>query len=103
MNKFETQRFLLKLGFAVAALLLPIVMPFVAPRIGIREGGRISLSGMQVVYAVLSAELALAVYLWGVGNWSRFEPPQLTPGASTTPASGQGQPPSTLPTPQGGR
>src|SRR5260370_15679395 len=86
--KFETKRLWLKIGFVVAAVLLPIVLPLLAPSLGIHEGGRISLSGTQVVYAVLSAELALAVYIWGVGNWSRFEPPQLPPRSSTTPASG---------------
>ena len=88
MNKFETNRLRLKIGFAVGAVLLPILLPLLAPLLGIHEGGKISLNGLQVLYAVLSAEIALAVYIWGVGNWSRFEPPQ---------------PPGTPPPPQGGR
>jgi len=98
VNKFETKRLLLKIEFAVAAVLLPIVLPLLAPSLGIHEGGRISLGGTQVVYAVLSVELALAVYIWGVGNWSRFEPPQLPSGSSTT-SSGPAQTPKPGPAP----
>jgi len=103
---FETSRLRLKIGFAVAAVLLPIVLPFLAPLLGIREGGKISMNGIQVLYAVLSSEITLAVYMWGVGNWSRFEPPQITSGSSTPqtgsptpPAQGPGAPPA----PQAGR
>lgn len=93
MNKFETTRFRLKIGFAVAAVLLPVVLPCLAPYLGIHEGGKISLSRMQVLYAVLSVEIALAVYIWGVGNWSRFEPPPSASGSSAAAASGAAQPP----------
>jgi hypothetical protein len=75
MNKFETDRLRLKIVFVVCAILLPIVLPILAPSVGIREGGRISLNGLQVLYAVLSMEIAATVYMWGVGNWSRYEPP----------------------------
>ncbi|OLE45908.1 MAG: hypothetical protein AUG46_11290 [Acidobacteria bacterium 13_1_20CM_3_58_11] len=105
MNKFETTRFRLKIGFAVAAVLLPFVLPFMAPFLGIYAGGKIPLSGIQVVYAVLSSEIALAVYLWGVGNWSRFEPP-FSPAPSTPQTGGAPQPPGPAPgappAPQGG-
>lgn len=82
MDKFETERLRLKLGFAVFAILLPVVLPVLAPSVGIHEGGRIPFDRLQVLYAVLSVELAMAVYMWGVGNWSRYEPPH----RSTTPA-----------------
>jgi hypothetical protein len=75
MNKFETDRHRLKIVFVVGLILLPVVLPILAPSVGIREGGRISLSGLQVLYAVLSMEIVMTVYIWGVGNWSRYEPP----------------------------
>jgi len=99
VNKFETKRLWLKIGFAFAAILLPMVLPFLAPCLGIREGGRIPLSGIQVLYAVLSAELAVAVYVWGVGNWSRFEPPPLLSASSVPQTAGPAQPPGPGPTP----
>ena len=102
MNKFETTRFRLKIGFAVAAVLLPFVLPFMAPFFGIYAGGKIPLSGIQVAYAVLSSEIALAVYLWGVGNWSRFEPPPASSTPQTGGASqGPGPAPGAPPAPQG--
>jgi hypothetical protein len=58
--------------------LLAIVLLFVLPGLSgwtIPGMGKITLSWMQLFYGVLSLELALAVYTWGVGNWSRFEPP----------------------------
>ena len=76
MNKFETDRRRLKIVFVVCVILLPVVVPILAPWVGIREDGRIPLNGWQVVYAVLSIEIAATVYVWGVGNWSRYEPPQ---------------------------
>ncbi len=121
MNKFETERLWFKIGFVVGAVILPIVLPLLAPCLGIREDAKISLSGTQVVYAVLSCEIALAIYMWGVGNWSRFEPPKISSASSTsqagdptqtsppkpTPPAQQsagapGQTPSTPPAPQGG-
>jgi hypothetical protein len=95
VNKFEIKRFRLKIGFAVAAILIPIVLLY----LGIRAGGKISLRGIQVAYAVLSSEIALAVYMWGVGNWSRFEPPQSSSGFPTTSASDPSQQPLKDPTP----
>jgi hypothetical protein len=82
MDKFETERLRLKIGFAVFAILLPVVLPILAPSVGIHEDGKIPLNALQVLYAVLSVELVMAVYMWGVGNWSRYEPPH----GSTPPA-----------------
>jgi hypothetical protein len=93
VNKFETKRLWLKIGFVLAAILLPMVLPFLAPSLGVREGGKIPLSSMQVLYAVLSVELAVAVYVWGVGNWSRFEPPPLLSASSVPQMGGPAQPP----------
>lgn len=76
MTKFETDRRRLKIVFVVCVILLPVVVPILAPWVGIREDGRIPLNGLQVLYAVLSIEIAATVYMWGVGNWSRYEPPQ---------------------------
>ena len=93
MNKFESRRLQLKIVFGFVAVLLPILSPFLAPLVGIQEGGKISVNGIQVVYAVLAVELALAVYVWGVGNWSRFEPPRSSSDKAPTPsgAAGPGQ------------
>jgi hypothetical protein len=92
VNKFESKRLRLKTGFAVFAILLPIVVPLLAPSIGIHEGGTISLGGLQVLYAVLSVELATVVYIWGVGKWSRYEPPHIS-SSSTGQESGVVQTP----------
>jgi hypothetical protein len=101
VNKFESNRLRLKIGFVVFAILLPIVLPSLAPVFGIHEGGRISLSGLQVLYAVLSVEIATVVYIWGVGKWSRYEPPLIS-SSSTAQESGVAQTPvsgSTSPSP----
>jgi len=120
VGKFQLSRSRLKIGFGVLALVLLVGLPLLAPTIGI-GGGQIVSSRTQVLYAVLSFEIVLAVYIWGVGNWSRFEPPP-TPSGSTTPqtsnpAQGQqrgtagpaqkgvppaAQPPGTPPRQQGG-
>jgi len=84
----------LKIGFGVLALALLVGFPLLAPTIGIGGGQKIVLSRTQVLYAVLSFEIVLAVYIWGVGSWSRFEPPP-APSGSTTPQTSdpaQGQP-----------
>lgn len=54
--------------------------------------GIVPLSAMQIVYVFLSIELVVAVYLWGVGNWSRFEPPRIPAGSATPVAAGAAQP-----------
>jgi hypothetical protein len=84
VNKFQTKPLWLKIVIALAAILLPIALLWVAPCLGIREGGKISLSRMQLLYGILSSEIAVAVYMWGVGNWSRFEPPQTSATPQTS-------------------
>ena len=61
--------------FSIAAIVAFFALLWLAPRLGITEGGKISLSRMQLAYGLLSALIAVALYVWGVGNWSRFEPP----------------------------
>jgi hypothetical protein len=68
VNKFQTKPLWLKIVITLAAILLPIALVWVAPCLEIREGGKISLSRMQLLYGVLSSEIAVAVYMWGVGN-----------------------------------
>lgn len=66
--------------------LVAVVLLFVLPSLSgcsIPWIGKITFSWMQLFYGVLSLELALAVYTWGVGNWSRFEPRQ--PAADPAP------------------
>ena len=103
MNKFETVRLRLKIGFVVLAFVLLVGLPLLTPHIKIWGMGRIPLSPFQILYATLSLEIALAVYVWGVGNWSRFEPPQASSGSSAPPSGvAQVPPPGTPPTQQGG-
>jgi hypothetical protein len=73
--KFEVKRFGLQITFVVVAILLLVALPLLTPHIPFWNVAKI-LSPLQMLYAVLSSEIALAVYMWGVGNWSRFEPPQ---------------------------
>jgi hypothetical protein len=89
VNKFQAKPFGLKIIIVFAAILLPIVLVWVAPCLGIREGGKISLSQLQVFYAVFCSEIVAAVYAWGVGNWSRFEPPPPSSDIPTPQTSGQ--------------
>jgi hypothetical protein len=72
---------------------LAIVLLFVLPGLSgwtIPWMGKITFSWMQLFYGVLSLELALAVYTWGVGNWSRFEPPPHEPDSGTPQKSDAG-------------
>lgn len=108
MNKFESKRLRLKTGFVVFAILLPIVLPLLAPFFGVHEGGTIPLGGLQVLYAVLSVEIATVVYIWGVGKWSRYEPPHISSsstaedrGVAQTPVSGSPSPSKPGPPAQG--
>ena len=88
MNRFETGHNKLQLGVLVAALLLLLALPPLTPHISIWKLGKIPLSPMQMLYAVLSTELVLATYIWGVGFWSRFEPRGTVAGAEGQQAGG---------------
>lgn len=81
-NKKWVKRLVLS---AIAAILFFIAVVSLAPYLGIEEGGKIPLSRMQLAYGLLSVELAAALYVWGVGDWSRFEPPPDTPSKSSDP------------------
>jgi len=95
----------------VAALFLFVLPPF-TPYIDIPKLGRIPLSGMQIFYAVLSLEIVVAVYIFGVGVLSRTQPQPISadyppqPGSSPAPTVQPGPTPpaqqSTPVTPQGG-
>ena len=97
MNKFEAKSSLFKIIFFSTVILLPFALAGIAPCLGISEGGKISWSRLQVFYAVFCSEIVAAVYAWGVGNWSRFEPPspvKAAPPVTTagrTPAAQGGQ------------
>lgn len=94
MSPFETKRLRLKIAFVAVAIILLVLLPLLTPYISVWKVGKIPLSPMQMLYAVLSCECVLAVYLWGVGNWSRFEPPQNASGSAARQAvePPQGQP-----------
>src|SRR5260370_23655117 len=86
-KNFKPKPLWLRPALVLAAILLPIVLVWVAPCLGIREGGKISLSSMQLLYGLVSAEIAAAVYMWGGGNLSRFEPPPPSFGSPTSQTS----------------
>src|SRR5260370_8369130 len=96
-KNFKPKPLWLRPALVLAAILLPIVLVWVAPCLGIREGGKISLSSMQLLYGLVSAEIAAAVYIWGVGNLSRFEPPR--PSFNTPTPQPTAQPPGLAPPP----
>ncbi len=98
MTTFQFTKFGLKSAFFIVAIVLAVALPLLAPNITILKGRQVSPG--QVLYAVLAGEIVLAVYLWGVGNWSRFEPPQELLGPSPRQPSGGTQvspPPATPP------
>jgi hypothetical protein len=99
VNPFEIKRLRLKIVFAAVAILLLVALPPVTPHLSIWKVGKIPLSPFQMLYLVLSSEIVLAVYLWGVGNWSRFEPPQIPTGSPAPKLGGPVQPPPTVDTP----
>ena len=77
----------------VIVSLLAFVLLFVLPGLSgwtIPGMVKITFSWMQLFYGVLSVELTLAVYTWGVGNWSRFEPPPYDADSATPQKSGAG-------------
>ena len=81
VNRFETGNNRLQIGVLGAGLLLLLVLPPLTPYIYLWKMGRIPLSPMQMLYALLSTELVVATYIWGVGFWSRFEPRSTVAGA----------------------
>jgi hypothetical protein len=98
VNKFKTTMFRLKMTIGVAVLAL-IALPPLTPHIYIWRLGRIPLSPLQMIYVILSLEIVLAVYAWGVGNWSRFEPPQTSSVSAAQETNSPAQPPGPVPTP----
>jgi hypothetical protein len=79
VNRAQNARRALKMVFVVGAIVLAIALPLGWPLLSKFDGiGKLSLSPMQVLYTTLTLEITLAVYIWGVGNWSRFEPAKNT-------------------------
>jgi len=90
------------MGVIIGALLVVAVLVLAAPCLGIDEGGKIPFSRMQLTYGLLSVLIAVALYVWGVGDWSRFEPPRDSEGsgdkssdAKATPQNPPGNTPQT--------
>jgi hypothetical protein len=103
VEPFESKRFRLKMAFLIVAVVLLALLPLLTPYLSLWHMGKVPLSPMQMVYVVLSIEIVAAVYLWGVGSWSRFEPPR-SPAGSAAPITGgsvQTQPPAGTPTAAG--
>lgn len=101
MQRFKLTKW--NAGILLVAALLLFVLPPLIPYIDIPLLGKIPLSGLQMFYAVLSLEIVLAVYVFGVGVLSRSEPQPISAGyppqPSPTPAAQESTPPVT---PQGG-
>jgi hypothetical protein len=95
VDENETKKLRLKrgFGFAITVVLVASLILWLAPSVEMREGGKISLSRMQLLYGLVSMVIAVAIYIWGVGNWSRFEPPTNSSVSSATPASDSTQAP----------
>jgi hypothetical protein len=98
VNRFKTTMFRLKMAIGVALLVL-IALPPLTPYIYIWGLGKIPLSPLQMIYVILSVEIVLAVYAWGVGDWSRFEPPQTSSVSAVQETNSPAQPPGPSPTP----
>jgi hypothetical protein len=81
-----------------AALFL-FVLPPLTPYIDIPKLGKIGLSGMQMFYGVLSLEIVLAVYIFGVGVLSRSQPQPISAGYPPQPGSIPAPTPQPGPTP----
>ena len=76
-----------KVFFGVVCVVLAIALPWLWPLIKKPEWiASFSLSPLQVLYAIISLEVSVAVYVWGVGSWSRYEPPK-QPSPSVAPPS----------------
>lgn len=84
-------------GFTIVAILFFVVAlcwlaPFVESKFT-----KNPLSPVQLAYGLFSAIIAVALYVWGVGNWSRFEPPKDSPDSTNKSSE-----PKTTPTPTPG-
>lgn len=110
MDPFENKRWWLKLAFVAQAIVLLAALLGLAHWDKSQNVRIAQLNPMQIVYVFLSIEIVVAVYLWGVGHWSRFEPPRVPAGPaapiaggsvqaqtseSLSPATGQGNVPPT--------
>ncbi|HXJ10859.1 MAG TPA: hypothetical protein VNH19_01195 [Candidatus Limnocylindrales bacterium] len=91
MDPFENKRWRLKLAFVVQAIVLLAALLGLAHWDKSQNVGITQLNPMQIIYVFLSIEIVAAVYLWGVGNWSRFEPPRVPAGPATPIAGGSVQ------------
>lgn len=85
MGKFQEKPAWKQVTIVAAFLLLPVLLSLLGPSFGVEVGGKLSMSRLQSLYAVVSTELAFAVYMWGVGKWSRFHPPSFSSGQTPVP------------------
>jgi hypothetical protein len=86
----------LKILVSLLVIVLVFLLPFLSGST-LWIVGKITFTWMQLFYGALSLALALAVYVWGVGNWSRSEPPPLPSAASTAQTTAPGEPRPTAP------
>ena len=93
MDAFKISRRSLKVMFGIAAIFLAVTLPLVWPLLRkFKWIAGIDASPMQVLYTVLTLDISVAVYIWGVGNWSRYEPAKNTDDSALStakPSAGQ--------------
>jgi hypothetical protein len=86
VGKSDNVRLGLKTAFVIGSIILATILPLGWPFLSRWECvGKLSLTPMQVLYTILAVEITLAVYIWGVGNWSRFEPAKNTDDSTVGP------------------
>jgi hypothetical protein len=79
VDAFKISRRSLKVTLGIAAILFAATLPLVWPLLGkCKWIARIDATPMQVLYTILALDIIVAVYIWGVGNWSRYEPAKNT-------------------------
>lgn len=75
MDVSKISRRNLKITFSIAAIFLVVTLPLLWPLLSkCKWIARIDATPLQVLYTILSLDIILAIYMWGVGNWSRYEP-----------------------------
>jgi hypothetical protein len=97
MKRFKITK--LNAVLLVVAALFLFLLPPLTPYIDLPWLGKIPLTGLQMFYAMLSLEIVLAVYIFGVGVLSRFQPQEISSGYPPQPGSGSAQTPQPGPTP----
>jgi hypothetical protein len=80
----------LKIAFSIAAIFLVVTLPLLWPLLTKYKWiARIDATPLQVLYTILALDVIWAIYMWGVGNWSRYEPAKNADDSALSTAAGQ--------------